>query len=140
MLITYRKKFLYGRLEAKERLSSRTRVLRKLVYAGFLSSLIAVSPLAKASPRRVEIKAARYSFAPAEITVKAGEPVDLVLISEDVPHGVRIRELNINIRASKGKPGEVKFTPEKAGTFKGSCSVFCGSGHGKMTLTIHVVA
>jgi cytochrome c oxidase subunit 2 len=52
---------------------------------------------------------------------------------------VRFRELNVNVNATKGKPAEVKFTPGKPGTFVGHCSVFCGSGHGKMTLTIHVV-
>jgi cytochrome c oxidase subunit 2 len=81
----------------------------------------------------------RFAFAPAEITIKTGESVDLVLTSADVPHGVRFRELNVDLNVAKGKPAEVKFTPEKAGTFVGHCSVFCGSGHGKMALTIHVV-
>lgn len=116
------------------------RVLNMIVGAGLLSLFMAVSPAATPAPRRIEIKAERFSFGPAEITVKAGDPVDLVLTSDDVPHGLRIRELNINVKASKGKPGEVKFTPGKTGDFKGTCSVFCGSGHGKMTLTIHVVA
>ena len=118
---------------------SRGRALTRLAGAGLLSLLVAVSS-ATPTPQRIEVKAARYSFEPAEITVKAGEPVDLVLTSDDVPHGLKIRELNINVKATKGKPGEVKFTPAKAGTFKGTCSVFCGSGHGKMTLTIHVGA
>jgi cytochrome c oxidase subunit 2 len=104
-----------------------------------LSLLLAVSSAAP-SPRRIEIAAKRYSFEPAEITIKTGESVDLVVTSGDVTHGLRVRELNINVRASKGKPGEVKFTPERAGTFIGHCSVFCGAGHGKMTFTIHVVA
>lgn len=91
------------------------------------------------SPRRIEVTAERFSFAPAEITIKTGESVDLVLTSADVPHGVRFRELNVDLHAEKGKPAEEKFTPEKVGTFVGHCSVFCGSGHGKMTLTIHVV-
>jgi cytochrome c oxidase subunit 2 len=119
--------------------SPRTSVLSKLIGAVLLTLLIAVSS-ATPAPQRIEVKAARFSFEPAEITVKAGNQVDLVLTSDDVPHGLRIRELNINVKASKGKAGEVKFTPQKAGTFKGTCSVFCGSGHGKMTLTIHVAA
>ena len=71
--------------------------------------------------------------------MKKGETVDLALTSSDVTHGVRVRELNLDLRAAKGKTVDVNFTPEKTGTFVGHCSVFCGSGHGKMTLTIHVV-
>ena len=113
--------------------------LGRIAGAVLLSLFMAASSAAPSS-RRIEVKATRYSFEPAEITVKTGEPVDLVLMSSDVPHGLRIRELNINVKASKGKPGEAKFTPEAAGTFVGHCSVFCGAGHGKMTLTIHVGA
>lgn len=113
--------------------------LGRLLGAVLLIFLIVVSAAA-AAPRRIPITAKRFAFEPADITVKVGEPVDLVLTSEDVSHGLRVRELNINIKASQGKPGEVKFTPQKPGTFVGHCSVFCGSGHGKMMLTIHVVA
>jgi cytochrome c oxidase subunit 2 len=31
------------------------------------------------------------------------------------------------------------FTADKTGDFVGHCSVFCGSGHGGMSLTLHVV-
>lgn len=140
MLITKPQNCFQGLPGEKDEWRSRKGVLSRLVGAGLLSLLITVSSATPTAPRRVEIKAARYAFEPVEITLKAGDPVDLVLTSEDVPHGLRIRELNVNVKASKGKPGEAKFTPENAGTFKARCSVFCGSGHGKMTLTIHVVA
>jgi cytochrome c oxidase subunit 2 len=115
----------------------------KVVGAGLLAITVlftttTISPAAT-SQRRVEVTAKRYAFEPADITIKAGESVDLVLTSTDVPHGVRFRELSVDLNAAKGKPAEVKFTPHETGTFIGHCSVFCGSGHGKMTLTIHVV-
>lgn len=91
-------------------------------------------------PRRVEVTAKRFDFEPGVITLKKGEPVVLVLRSADVPHGIRIRELGLEIKASKEKPGEVQFTPEKDGDFAGHCSVFCGSKHGSMIFTIHVVS
>jgi cytochrome c oxidase subunit 2 len=93
-----------------------------------------------ASPRRVEVTAKRFAFEPAEITLKKGEAVDFVLTSSDVAHGIRIRELNLDLRVGKGKSADVTLTPNTPGTFVGHCSVFCGSGHGQMTLTIHVVA
>jgi cytochrome c oxidase subunit II len=94
---------------------------------------------APTAPLRIDVTAKRFAFDPASITVKKGEPVDLVLKSLDVPHGLRFRELNVEVKAGKGKTGEVQFTPEKVGDFVGHCSVFCGAGHGSMQLTLHVV-
>jgi cytochrome c oxidase subunit II len=91
-------------------------------------------------PRQIEIVAKRFSFDPGVITLKKGEPVVLVLKSTDVPHGLRFRELGVDVKASKGKPGLVRFTPEKTGDFLGHCSVFCGVSHGSMTMVLHVVA
>jgi cytochrome c oxidase subunit 2 len=120
--------------------STRARTAMRAVGALLLTLFIAASSARPAAPRRVEVSAKRYAFEPAEITVKKGEAVDLELTSADVPHGVRIRELKIDLRVNKGKKGDAVFTPQTTGTFVGHCSVFCGSGHGQMTLTIHVVA
>lgn len=139
MLSIWRRNRVRADPGGEEKQVTQKSALGKLAGAGLVSLLIAAS-WAAPSPRRIDITAKRYSFEPGEITIKTGESVDMVLTSSDVPHGLRIRELNINLKAGKGKPGEVKFTPEKAGTFIGHCSVFCGVGHGKMTLTIHVVA
>lgn len=89
-------------------------------------------------PQRVEIVAKRFAFTPAVITLKEGVPVVLALTSQDVSHGLKFKELGLNIKAQKGKTSEVTFTPTRAGTFIGQCSVFCGSGHGSMKLTLHV--
>ena len=137
MLIIRRRGLVHDESVDGHKPAKRHSVLEKVVGAGLLSLFIAVSS-ASPSPHRIAITATRYSFEPAEITIKPGEPIDIVLTSSDVPHGIRIRELNLDLKASKGKPAEVKFTPEKTGTFVGHCSVFCGSGHGRMTLTIHV--
>lgn len=94
---------------------------------------------AQESPRRIEITAKQFSFEPSEITVKKGQPVVLVIKSADVAHGLRFRELNLNVKVDKGGTAELPFTPDKTGDFVGHCSVFCGSGHGEMSLTMHVV-
>ena len=94
----------------------------------------------QSSPQRIEVTARRFSFSPGEITVKKGQPVVLVLTSADVAHGIRFRELNVNVKVAAGGSAEIQFTPEKAGDFVGHCSVFCGSGHGTMTIKLHVVA
>jgi cytochrome c oxidase subunit II len=90
------------------------------------------------APRRIEIVAKRFSYTPGEITLKKGEPVVLVLHSEDVPHGIKFKELNLQTEIGKGASSELPFTPTMAGDFVGHCSHFCGSGHGSMTLMLHV--
>lgn len=94
---------------------------------------------AQAAPQRVVVTAKRFSFDPGEITLKKGQPVVLVLKSADVAHGLRFRDLDVNIKVNAGGTAEVKFTPDKTGDFEGHCSVFCGSGHGSMSLKLHVV-
>jgi cytochrome c oxidase subunit II len=94
---------------------------------------------ASTTPRRIEITASRFAFDPDAITLKENETVLLVLKSTDVTHGMRIRELGLDLKASQGKPVEVLFTPRKAGDFVGHCSVFCGAKHGTMKITFHVV-
>lgn len=91
------------------------------------------------APNRIEITARRFAYAPAEITLKKGVPVILVLKSADVAHGLRCSELHLDLKIDKGGAAEATFTPDKAGVFIAHCAVFCGSGHGQMTLTIRVV-
>lgn len=91
------------------------------------------------APRRIEITAKRFTYEPDAITLKLDQPVLLVLKSADVTHGLRVRELGLDVRISNGKVTEVPFTPRKAGDFVGHCSVFCGAKHGTMKITFHVV-
>ncbi len=95
--------------------------------------------LAQPAPREIEVTAKRFAYVPSEITLKRGQPVVLVLRSEDVAHGLRFRDLNLDAKFSKSGSAQLSFTPDKIGDFVGHCSVFCGSGHGEMTLTLHVI-
>ncbi len=97
------------------------------------------SSSAQQAPKRIEVVAKRFEYQPSEITLKKGEPVVIALRSDDVAHGIHFKELNLQAKIDKGGTGQLAFTPEKVGTFVGHCSVFCGSGHGGMTLTLHVV-
>jgi len=110
-----------------------------IMLAAALAVLMGPAVAEPAGPLHVEVTAKRYAFQPAEITLRKGQPVDLVVRSADVAHGLRVRELNLDIKINKGSIASVNFTPEKVGTYVGHCSVFCGAGHGQMTLTIHVV-
>jgi cytochrome c oxidase subunit II len=117
--------------------------IRMIALAAALSSThaaFAAQTQAQAAAQRIEIIAKCFSYAPSVITVKKGQPVVLILKSRDVGHGLRVRELNIDMKVKAGGTAEVTFTPDKVGDFKGHCSVFCGSGHGSMDFIVHVVA
>jgi cytochrome c oxidase subunit II len=105
-----------------------------------VASISAPSARAQGAPQRIEITAEKFVFKPGEITVKVGQPVTLVLKSVDVGHGLRISGVGVDIKVKAGETAEATFTPTKTGDFVGHCSVFCGSGHGSMVFTLHVVA
>ena len=90
------------------------------------------------TPRTINIVAKRFTYEPNDITVKKGEPVVLKLTTTDVTHGLKFKDLNLNTKIEKGKSNELAFTPTQTGDFNGQCSVFCGSGHGTMHMTLHV--
>lgn len=114
-----------------------------IVPGMILALLMALSYLlqdshAQAVPRRIELTAKRFNFNPGEITLKKGEPVVIVIKSQDAGHGLRFDDLPIDMKVAKGQTSELPFTPDKAGDFTGHCAVFCGPGHGSMQLIIHV--
>jgi cytochrome c oxidase subunit 2 len=109
-----------------------------LLLFGVLAAY-SVSLRAQAAPQRIVIEAKRFSYNPPEITLKKGQPVILVVKSDDVAHGLRFRELNVNIKVKAHGTAEAQFTPMETGDFVGHCSVFCGTGHGSMAIKLHVV-
>jgi len=106
------------------------------VVAGIASS--AAPTQAADGIRTVNITAKRFSFEPAEVTLKKGEPVKLVLKSEDVTHGIFVRPLKLDQDIPAGKTVEVTITPQTAGKFTAICDHFCGAGHGNMKMTFIV--
>jgi cytochrome c oxidase subunit II len=111
--------------------------LAALLMLGFLVQLSSALH-AQDAGGAIEVHAKRFSFVPAEITVKKGETVKLHLVSDDVPHSLLIKDLGVNQEVSKGHPADITFTPNSAGDFHGKCGRFCGSGHGSMVFTVHV--
>ena len=117
------------------------RLIQLLPALGALCLIMPLSssPSDQGSTRTIEIHAHRYAFEPSEITVKKGETVQLHLISDDVPHSLLIPDLGINEPTTKSHPGDATLTPKNTGDFHGRCGRFCGSGHGRMLFTVHVV-
>jgi cytochrome c oxidase subunit II len=86
----------------------------------------------------ITIHAVRYEFSPTEITLKKGQTVQLVLIADDVAHGLAVDDLNLHVDMPKHQTQTVFFTPGAVGDFEGGCSRYCGTGHEDMILTVHV--
>ena len=87
----------------------------------------------------IPVHAHRFAFEPAQITLKKGKPVELDLISDDVHHSLVVSGLSIHADILPGKTTRVQVTPDDTGDFTGDCGHFCGMGHRKMHLMIHVV-
>jgi cytochrome c oxidase subunit II len=102
------------------------------------SHALSGSAFAQEAPKKIDVSVKKFAYEPAEITLKKGQPVVIELTTQDVAHGLKFKELNLNTKIEKGKTAELAFTPGQIGDFVGHCSVFCGSGHGSMTLTLHV--
>ena len=94
--------------------------------------------LAAEEPRMVTITARRFEFSPREIHLKKGEPVVLVLGSQDVTHGLFCRKLGIDTDITPGQETRLNVTPASEGRFTAICNHFCGGGHGNMKLTFIV--
>ncbi|MBI4972417.1 MAG: YHS domain-containing protein [Candidatus Omnitrophica bacterium] len=74
----------------------------------------------------------QFGFSPEVIEVKKGDIVKILATSGDVPHGVYIKEYNINVPVKKGQTQRIEFVADKNGEFDILCSVYCGKGHNTM--------
>ena len=82
--------------------------------------------------RVIELKASKYKFEPDPIVVKKGEKVRIIASSSDVAHGISIPEFKLSLAIPAGKESTAEFSADKEGTVTSYCSVYCGTGHGKM--------
>ena len=80
----------------------------------------------------IQVKARKYRFDPAVITVKQGDRVKLVITAVDHDHGFSLAPFGVDQQLPKGVATPVEFTADKAGTFSFHCSHFCGIGHPRM--------
>jgi cytochrome c oxidase subunit 2 len=104
-----------------------------------LASTIGVNASGKTDePQPIEIHSKKFSYVPSEINLVKGVTYKLHLTSDDVPHTLRIKALALNGKMKAGEFNDVLFTPAQSGDFKADCGLYCGAGHTKMSLTVHV--
>ncbi|NGM82964.1 cytochrome C oxidase subunit II [Paenibacillus sp. 7124] len=83
----------------------------------------------------IVIKATNFRFDQKEYHLKKGIPVKITLENASGNHGILVPELELQL---SGKHLSQVIVPEQAGTFKMTCSVFCGSGHSQMNADLIV--
>ncbi len=113
------------------------RIALAAVVALALAALIPHRTRAQ-EPRVINIVAKRFEFTPNQITLKKGEPVNLLLTSNDVTHGFFLRPMKIDEVIEPGKTTEVNLTPQTPGTYLLICDHFCGVNHAAMNMKIIV--
>lgn len=64
--------------------------------------------------------------------IPLGQPVKLLLSTQDVIHSFYIPEFRIKMDAVPGRYTELWFTPTKLGEYKLMCTEFCGTEHSYM--------
>ncbi|WEX10905.1 cytochrome c oxidase subunit II [Chelativorans sp. AA-79] len=95
-------------------------------------------------PLRIEAKARQWewefhylneSSAPSTVNVlhiPAGQPVDVIAVSEDVIHSFWVPRLGGKVDATPGHAAQVRLLADRAGRFGGLCAEYCGRGHAGM--------
>jgi cytochrome c oxidase subunit 2 len=117
-------------------------LLRAGTAVGLLAVVgrIAVQVQAQPKPRIIRITARKFTYEPAELTLKLNEAVVFQLTTQDVVMGFSVPDFATRATILPGQVTEVPLTPTKVGEFTFLCDVFCGSGHENMEGTLRVVA
>ena len=83
--------------------------------------------------REIAVTAKSFSFAPAEIHVKAGEDVTIALTAADIGHDFTVDELGVHVAAGPGTPARGGLhAPATAGRYTFYCTVV---GHRQAGMT-----
>lgn len=67
-----------------------------------------------------------------EIHIPAGEPVRVILSSDDVIHSLWAPRLQVKIDAIEGRSNEIWLEADRPGRYRGQCAEFCGLQHANM--------
>lgn len=79
-----------------------------------------------------------WAFVPNEIRVPAGSEVTFFVTSQDVMHGFKITETNVNVMVLPGQVSTLKHIFEEPGEYQIICHEYCGQLHHTMYATIIV--
>jgi cytochrome c oxidase subunit 2 len=119
-------------------------LLTVLVYGALIHGESLLPRAAEPQPVQVEAVARQWSWtfhypevagaAPTTdlLHLPAGEPVDIVVTSEDVIHGFWVPRLGGKMDAIPGHRNVIRLQADEPGRYRGVCAEFCGDGHSGM--------
>ncbi len=113
---------------------------RRTMIALLAGSALGAARLAAETPAEIRISAKKFEFNPNKVSAKVGQPVVLVLTSEDRIHGFKMPDLGVRTDIVPGQETRLTLLPDKPGSFTFFCDVFCGGGHEDMDGTLIVEA
>jgi len=113
---------------------------------GYVVFMRMEQPLANATQINVVAKQWLWEFeypdgrkAINELRLAVGEPVDLVMTSDDVIHSLFIPEFRMKQDILPGRYTHMYLQPEKAGEYQIFCAEYCGAGHSTMLARLVVM-
>ena len=115
-------------------------LLRASAAFGLMAAAGRIVVLAQPKARIIPVVARKFTYEPAEMTLKLNEPVIFRLTTQDVVMGFSAPDFAVRATIIPGQTIEVPMTPTKIGEFTFLCDVFCGSGHENMEGTLRVTA
>jgi cytochrome c oxidase subunit 2 len=74
----------------------------------------------------------QVTFTSPQIHTWVGQPIHMVMRSEDVNHAFWIPGMRVKQDLLAGRVTDIRFTPIEAGVYRIVCAELCGSGHGDM--------
>jgi cytochrome c oxidase subunit II len=104
------------------------------------SALGGTARLTADQPTEIRISAKKFEFHPNKVTARRGQPLVLVLTSEDRIHGFKMPDLGVRSDIVPGQETRVSLMPDRPGSFGFFCDVFCGDGHEDMDGTLVIEA
>ncbi len=78
------------------------------------------------------IRAQVWSFTPAEIRVPVGSQVTFYITSQDVQHGFKLMNTNVNVMVLPGQISTLSHTFNEVGEYNYVCHEYCGLNHHTM--------
>lgn len=76
---------------------------------------------------KIQVMGKEFSFTPAKVTVKAGQPAIIALENTgSIEHDLTIGDAGFKLQVNSGKTGEKELKVTKPGTYEFHCSV---AGH-----------
>ena len=121
-------------------LTRKNSVLAIVCLSSAGAALFGLTGFARSAPqvREVNVRADKYSFAPARIEVQKDEIVKVTFTAVDIPHSFTIDGYRISKRAAAGQTVTFEFRADRTGPFPFYCNLTqddrCKEMHGELSV------